>query len=614
MSNVFIDIISQFDSKGLKQADNAVTALTKKTLKLAGSYLTLQKAQQSVMNAIADEKAAKVLAQNLKNLDLGFAIKSSEEFIATMQKQTGILDDDLRPAYAQLARVTGSSLETQKLMSLAFDVSAGSGQDFSKVINTLSQAYVGNNKGLRSLNIGLSAADLKTKSFAEITDILNQKFKGSGEASLDSYAGKMALLKVATADASEVIGKSLLDAITTASGQDGFPKFIRLIEGATNILSDLITGIGRTIRLIDIIASPSKGVSDTIRKVRNQYAIWNREDLQVAKERNGVAKNFSSYQSKQAANQILVTKNSQVQSKLEKDRLATLKKQNTEKKAQLAIDKANLTLSTAKDVFDLEKVSVAAAMANTTLTENERKRLEIKQAIFALEAAIEAGDQKRIIAGTTLLSNLLSQFATLQQQEKLLGQIKSAYDLLGSNKDLINLANLDAALAKILELIELMKKLGGGPGGPGGPGGDKNKKKPVIPTPENNSLIKAITEATTKSEMNAAVNAAASVNLDAGAIAIALSQALIKSGEDINTALTTSRYTGQSIDWWNKQVAEINRLNAIGAAIAPGQTGVTIQITDNASKLVDVVMNTVTEQSASGNAPFITRMGESYNW
>lgn len=580
--------------KAFKQADNSVVALTKSVAKLAGGYLTLQKAQMSVMNAIADEKAAKVLAQNLKNLDLGFAIKSAEEFIATMQKQTGILDDDLRPAYAQLARVTGSSLETQKLMSLAFDVSAGSGQDFSKVINTLSQAYVGNNKGLRSLNVGLSAADLKTKSFAEITNILNQKFKGSGEASLDSYAGKMALLKVATADASEVIGKSLLDAITTASGQDGFPKFIRLIEGATNILSDLITGIGRTIRLIDIIASPSKGVSDIIRKVRNQYAIWNREDLQVAKERNGVAKNFTSFQSKQAAAQVLATKNAQVQAKLERDRLATLKKQNAEKAAQAAIDKANQMLNTAKGVFDIDQIQVQAALQNQTLTENERKRLEIKQAIFALEAALDAQDQKRIVSGTTLLGSLLGQFATLQAQDKLLGQIKSAYDALGMNKDLINLDNLNQALAKLAQMLAMMNSL--------------------TKTQTNSApFISAISTATTRPAMNSAVNVAAAAGIDAGAIGNALATGLINMGVSTPTALTTGRYTGQAIDWWNKQNL------AMSNATNPTVTGnilptVNVTVTDNANKLVDVIMNTVTEQSASGNQPFIVRNGRQLAW
>jgi len=89
---------------------------------------------------------------------------------------------------------------------------------------------------------------------------------------------------------------------------------------------------------------------------------------------------------------------------------------------------------------------------------------------------------------------------------------------------------------------------------------------------------------------------------------------LMNTGTNTNTALVTGRYTGQALDWWNKQNAEINALNAFAANIAKGQTGVTIQITDNASKLVDVVMNTVTEQSASGNPPIVTRIGQNLNW
>lgn len=592
MSNVFVDIISQFDSKGFKQADSAVTALTKKTLKLAGSYLTLQKAQQSVMAAISDEKASKVLAQNLKNLNLSFAIKSAEEFIATMQKQTGVLDDELRPAYAQLARVTGSSLETQKLMALAFDVSAGTGKDFTTVINTLSQAYVGNNKGLRSLNIGLSQADLKTKSFADITEILNKKFAGSGEASLDSYAGKMALLKVATADASEAIGKSLLDAITTASGSDGFPKFIRLIEGATNILTDLITGISRTIALIDIVASPSKGIGDIIKKVRNQYAIWNREDLEVAKQRNGVAKNYTSYYTKIAKAQVLATKNAKVQNQLEKDRLSTLKKQNAEAAAQAIIDKANAMLYSANSVFDLEQIQVAAAMQNKTLTENERKRLEIKQAIFDLEAALEMNDQKRIQSGTALLGELLKQFSALQKQDAILGKIKTAFDELGFNKDLINLQNLQDALKLLIEINKLLtaKKIitppsAGGGGGGGGIGAGSTWNPSGFRKNDENPNFNPKPGITAGSNWN-----------PAGSVW----------WENVGKPMTGAGITAGS-NWDPSMFRFFEEGNQ-------GRPNINISITDNARNLVDIIMETVTEQSASGSSPIVNRIDQSLAW
>ena len=48
--------------------------------------------------------------------------------------------------------------------------------------------------------------------------------------------------------------------------------------------------------------------------------------------------------------------------KREKERLALLNKQNTAKKLQGVIDKANLALGKGADVFDLDKIQIAAAL------------------------------------------------------------------------------------------------------------------------------------------------------------------------------------------------------------------------------------------------------------
>ena len=41
---------------------------------------------------------------------------------------------------------------------------------------------------------------------------------------------------------------------------------------------------------------------------------------------------------------------------------------------------------------------------------------------------------------------------------------------------------------------------------------------------------------------------------------------------------------------------------------------VQVNVTESAKKLVDIIMETVTEQSASGNPPFVGRVGESFAW
>jgi len=446
MSNVLISIASQLDNKGFKQADFSIKSLTKSVAKLSGGILTVQKAQQAMFAYMADEKATNVLAQNLKNLGLGFATQSAEEFISVLQKQTGVLDDELRPAYAQLARVTGSTIETQKLMALAFDVSAGTGTDYTQVIDALSQAYVGNNKGLKSLNIGLSQADLKTKSFADITAILNKQFKGSGDASLESYTGKMALLRVAASDASETIGKGLLDAISTASGPNGFPAFIKGIETAAQVITDLVTGTGRLIALIDIAASPSKGIGDILKKYRALRQQWDREDLAVQKQRSGIANNTSSYMEKQAKDALTTAKITAIQKKLDADRLAAAKKLTAEKSKQTLMDKANALTAKAKAQFDLEGIQIAAALMNKSLSDEEVRRLQIKQKIWEIEQAQAAGD-------LALLEILLKQLEALMKQQtqmaellKATAALKAMFDLIGFDKNLINTLNLQQAL------------------------------------------------------------------------------------------------------------------------------------------------------------------------
>lgn len=617
MSNVMINIASEFDSKGFKKAETSTSALEKQAKKLGKTLLaafSVQKITQyskaSILAYSQDQKAAALLSNQLKNLGLAYQAVDVEKFIAQLEAQTGILDDELRPAFSRLARVTGTVAESQKLMTLAFDVSRGAGIDYMQAVDAISKAYVGNLKGLKKLNLGLTDAQLKTMKFEDIVTLLNKQFKGAGAASVNTYSGKIDRLNVSLANAQETIGKGFVDAFTLIAEDGDFKNVISSIDNMATNVADTLVGIGAILDQVrNKFNSMPSWVKYLFRKV-NETSLFSiitgalQSEGSKARVKQsmpqGAALFLEEQRGKAAAKTLGINK------KITQE----IKKQTADKKAQLAIDKANQMLNTAKGVFDIEQVSVAAAMQNQTLTENERKRLEIKQAIFALEAAIDAGDQKRIESGTKLLGNLLSQFTILQNQDKLLGQIKSSLNALGQNKDLINLANLDAALAKILEMLALLKQLGGLGGGGGG---GTSSKKPSGDF-SNDPIINAIATSKTQAEMNAAINAAALVGVNASSAGSALASALINSGANVNTALVTGRYTGQALDWWNKQMAEINRLNAIGAAIAPGQTGVTIQITDNATKLVDVIMNTVTEQSASGNAPFVTRLGESYNW
>jgi hypothetical protein len=160
----------------------------------------------------------------------------------------------------------------------------------------------------------------------------------------------------------------------------------------------------------------------------------------------------------------VIKKTSTVSTKLTADELKKLKA----KQLQNAIDKANLALNKGENVFDEDKIQIAAALTNqaellgkaTDATQRlqiagDVARLNVKQSILALEDAIAAKDEKAIIAATNKLNADLKVLGALTGQKVTLASIES---ILASLKpvDLINQQNLDDALAKIAAMIKAL--------------------------------------------------------------------------------------------------------------------------------------------------------------
>jgi hypothetical protein len=130
-----------------------------------------------------------------------------------------------------------------------------------------------------------------------------------------------------------------------------------------------------------------------------------------------------------------------------------------DKKLSNLIDKANLALNKGEEVFDMDKIQIAAALTSqaeqlgkaTTSSQilqiaNDTARLNVKQSILALEDAIAAKDEAAIIAATAKLNTDLKVLGTLGAQNLKLLDIKSLLESL-KPKDLINITNLEDALA-----------------------------------------------------------------------------------------------------------------------------------------------------------------------
>ena len=413
-----VNIASEFKGKkAFKQADTAIEKLGKNAKKLAGALgitlgakAILGYAKASVKAAADDSKAQAILANNLKNVGLAYAQMPVEQFINDMQKQTGVLDDQLRPAFARLAQVTGSVQKSQELMSSAFDISSGSGVDFSTVVETLSQAYVGNTKGLKKLNINMTAAELKTASFTEIMAKLNSQFTGAGKVAIATYGGQMQLLSAAASDASETIGFALLDALKSISGQ-------------TNVQS-LTDGIGKlsdaTALLIKLLAKPlnDKGswlskLGDLIQRLPgfNQSVQALAGYLNVQDVKTGYGQQSPAERAKAvAAEAAALKRNKAVTAELKKQAAAAAALAKS-KKEQAALDKATaaaqLALGKGTDIFDMDKIQLNAALigqaealgkattgAQVLTIANDIARLKIKQDILMKKHRIDYIDRE----------------------------------------------------------------------------------------------------------------------------------------------------------------------------------------------------------------------------
>ena len=257
---VSVDLITRLKDQGLKDlrkqsgaSEKALAALGKKLAAVFSVTALAKFTKQSIKAFIADERAAKTLSKTLDNLGLAFDDIRVKVFISDLEAAAGVADDKLRPAFQAFIKTTGSVTKSQELLKLALDVSAGSGADLVSVATDISRAYIGNTRGLKKYNLGLTEAEIKGKKFTEIQKILNEQFSGQNAARLDTYEGKLSQLRIGFDNLQETIGKSLVNALDNAAGSKG-------VGGLVTAMDDLGRQISNVIDFVDILTSKLEGI------------------------------------------------------------------------------------------------------------------------------------------------------------------------------------------------------------------------------------------------------------------------------------------------------------------------------------------------------------------
>ena len=222
-----IPIISSLEGKGFQQAITQLKALETTSQKagyIAGKAflpavaamgaLTVA-AGYSIKAAVEDSAAQAILAKTLQNVTgaTDSQVAALESQINTMQLATGVADDELRPAFASLVRVTQDITTATDGLKLAMDISAGTGKDLASVSDALAKAYGGNYKALGLLSPELKAMIKSGASLDEIMLALSKTFGGQAAVAAGTAQGQFKRLNVALDEAKESIGMALLPAV-----------------------------------------------------------------------------------------------------------------------------------------------------------------------------------------------------------------------------------------------------------------------------------------------------------------------------------------------------------------------------------------------------------------
>lgn len=385
-----IDIASEFKDKGFKQADKATTSLQRNLKSLGKTLVTVLSVREVVQFGKAsvkafedDQRAATRLTQTLGNLGLAFEDARVTAFLADVEAASGVLDDQLRPAFQSLLTTTGSVTKAQELLGLALDVAAGSGTDVVTVAGDLSKAYVGNTRSLAKYNIGLTRAELQTAAFADVQALLAKQFAGQNAAYLDTYSGKVAILNVAYANMQETIGKGLVDAFTILQGEKGIAGGTSAMDAFGDSVADSTRGVAGLIAAFESLSSYSSMVREF------GTALISEGNLFKAFASLGATKPapFKTPMTVSASTDAQV-KIDRARAKAEadaakraKELLALTKKQVKSQEALNKKKKEEGILGQIAQRFDLERVQIAAALGGQ-INDVERLRLELMQAIL----------------------------------------------------------------------------------------------------------------------------------------------------------------------------------------------------------------------------------------
>jgi hypothetical protein len=483
MSNVAINIAAEFTGKkAFKQAETSTDKLVKSTKRLAaslglafGTTQILAFGKASIKAALEAQAQQERLA-NLVKVTVGATdaqVQSLNDQAAALQAIGVVNKENITQTQSQLATFN-LQIDTIKALTPAIldyvtaeKGAAASASEFKSMTNGLAQALNGNFASLTKVGFVLDDVTKKTikegtetERAAALVKVLDSTYKDFNKNLANTPTGQMQKLANAADDAKQIIGTGLLDALRSIGEDTSVENLANNMQAVAVYVADVTRGIGKltsALNNIPIIGNFNVGMIPILGTYLNV--------LRESGKQTAIQTSADNSHLKSLQNQFkLSTKIVNNAKKLTAEELKQLKT----KKLQQAIDKANLALNKGEEIFDMDKIQIAAALtsqaeqlgkatssAQRLQVANDVARLNVKQSILALEDAIAAKDEQAIVKATAKLNEDIKILGALTGQKVTLTTIESILASL-KPKDLINQTNLDEALRKIKEMMALL--------------------------------------------------------------------------------------------------------------------------------------------------------------
>ena len=379
MANIYVAATATWNGNALKKGKKDVSSFEKsikslgRTLGLSlGTAALINYSKNAVKAFAADEAAAKALELQLNNTGYAFSSPGVEIYIANLQKATGVLDDQLRPALQTILTASGSLTQSQRALAVALDVSAATGKSVVEVSAAMAKGFSGQTTALTRLGAGLSKTTLASGDMNKILDELQSKFSGQALARLDTYTGKMDQFKVASANASETIGKGILTALSQIGKDKNLDEATKAMDSFATSISNVIIGLGVMIGKLTSIAQNS-GLTKLLGFIVDSSipGMIAKLGARSANDLNAPKSNFTYSLGSGAASEIARA-----------TEIKKIKEVNKLRTAENALLTKKTAVDALKDKFDLERIGLMAALNAAT---DEETKLRIRGQLAILD-------------------------------------------------------------------------------------------------------------------------------------------------------------------------------------------------------------------------------------